>query len=489
MKPFGRNRGTVGGDSNEPAQEEVAPRRAAGNFRTIALIVATALFMQNLDATVLTTALPTLAREFDVAAPVLSFVLTAYLIALAVFIPASSYVADRFGARTVFQLAIAVFMTGSLACGFATSLEMLIVARFMQGVGGAMMLPVGRLLLLRNVEKCDLVSAISWLTMPALIGPIVGPPLGGLVVTYLEWRWIFWINLPVGALGIVLVRLFIPEVRESHRTGFDFAGFALSGVALASLLFGLQLSARSDRFGLTFGLLAGGGVASLAYIAHARKAASPILDLSLLRIATFRLSVVGGTLIRVTQGAIQFLLPMMIQIAFGRTAATSGLITMAMALGAFAMKGVARPLLARLGFRNVLLCVGLLSPLTFGLIGFAQAEWPLAILFAALLVGGFLISLQFTAYNTIAYADVETERMSRATSFYATFQQLTLSVGVCLAATMLAFAMRWHDNVSPDAGDFSTAIWSVTAVSLFAVLSNWRFARDAGVELSGHGRK
>ena len=455
------------------------------HYRRTALIVATGLFMQNLDATVLATALPTVARDFGVPPPSISQALTSYLLALAIFIPASGYAADRFGARGIFQAAIALFAAGSLACGLSTSLQMLIVARFVQGMGGAMMVPVGRLLLLRSVEKRDLVSAISWLTMPAMIGPILGPPVGGAIVTYLDWRWIFWINLPMGAAGIALIRRYIADTPPEGRAMFDAAGFVYCGVALSTLLFGLQLSTEAGRGPVALALLAVGVVMSTLYLRHARRSRAPLLDPSLLGIPTFRLSVLGGTLIRVTQGAQPFLLPMMLQLSFGLSAAASGGIMVAMAAGGFAMKGVARPLLKRLGFRNTLTVVGVLAPLSYAVTGLFRPGWPVVALAGVLLVCGFLSSLQFTAYNTIAYADVEQGRMSRATSFYATFQQLSMSLGVCIAAGALTLAMRWKGDTDPQFADFSVAIWTVAAISLCAIVINMRFAGDAGAELSG----
>ena len=457
-----------------------------GGYRRTALIVACALFMQNLDATVLTTALPVLAREFAVSPADISLALTGYLLALAVFIPASGPVADRFGSRRTFQLAIALFMLGSIACGFSQRLETLVMARFLQGAGGAMMVPVGRLVLLRSVEKRDLVPAMAWLTMPAMIGPILGPPVGGAIVTWLEWRWIFWINVPMGLLGIALVGLYIPESTPTARKPFDMIGFLLCALALGPLIFGLQLAGRASQWTLVALLLATGGLAGLLYLRHARRVPNPLLDPALLHIPTFRLSVIGGTLIRITQGAMPFLMPMLLQLAFGLTAAASGGTTLASAMGAFVMKGAARRLLWRFGFRTTLTVIGLLAPLAYSFTGLIRHDWPIAAIFALLLVCGFLISLQFTAYNAIAYADVEADRMSQATSFYATFQQLSLSLGICIGASALGLAMHWNGHVQPTFGDFTVAIWTVTAISLCAVFSNRAFAADAGAALSGH---
>lgn len=455
------------------------------NYRTVAMIIATAMFMENLDATVLATALPTMARDFGVPAPAMSVALTAYLLALAIFIPASGFIADRFGARSVFRAAIGLFMAGSLACGLSPSLETMVAARFLQGIGGAMMMPVGRLVLLRSVAKRDMVSAMSWLIMPALIGPILGPPVGGFIVTYLDWRWIFWLNLPIGLAGIVLVGLFIADVSEPVRHRFDPLGFGLSGVALGCLLSGFELSSRAGHGGLAAALVAIGLATGILYARHAHRRAHPILDLSLMRVPTFRLSVLAGSLTRITQGAQPFLLPLMMQLGFGLSAAQSGLMTVATAIGSFAMKPVALPILRRFGFRTSLLVLGTLGSAGYALCGLFRPGWPLPVIFAAMVASGFLMSFQFTAYNTIAYDEIDKQRMSAATSFYSTFQQLTLSLGICTAASILHLAMTIGHRAAPAFADFSAAFWVVTAISAAAVLVNARFERDAGAELTG----
>lgn len=454
-------------------------------YRTVALIIACAMFMENLDATVLATALPTMARDFAVRAPEMSVALTAYLVALAMFIPASGVVADRFGAKNVFRAAIGVFVLGSLACGLAPTLTTMALARFVQGIGGAMMMPVGRLVLLRSVAKRDMVSAMSWLIMPALIGPIVGPPVGGFIVTYLDWRWIFWLNLPIGVIGILLVGRFIVDVREPAVHRFDAAGFLLSALALGCLLFGFELASRAGQGAVAATLIVVGAGAALLYWRHARRSAHPILDLSLMRVPTFRLSVLGGSLTRVTQGAQPFLLPLMMQLAFGLSAAESGAMTLATAIGSFGMKGVAPRLLRRFGFRTSLIWLGLASSAGYAACGLFRPDWPLPAVFAVMLVSGFLMSFQFTAYNTIAYDEIAKERMSAATSFYSTFQQLMLSLGICAGATALHVSMALAGRTRPDFPDFSVAFWSVTAISLGALFVNRRFDPSAGAEISG----
>lgn len=466
--------------------EDLGPTASSANYRLIALIVASALFMEFVDATVLATALPTMARDFGVRAPAMSVALTAYLLALAIFIPASGSLADRYGSRTVFRAAILLFMLGSLACGQSRSLDMIVVSRFVQGIGGAMMIPVGRLVLLRSVAKHDLVNAMSWLLVPALIGPIIGPPLGGLIVTFLDWRWIFYINLPMGLLGFWLVGRFIANVREETTSPFDTRGFLLSGVSLGCLLFGFEMVSRPGEGRLAATLMAIGIVAGAGYIRHARGRTGAILDLTLMRDPTFRLSVIAGSITRLTQGAQPFLLPLMMQLGFGYSAARSGTITVATAIGSLAMKGFAQRILKRFGFRRALIFNGVVATVGYATCGLFRPDWPTWAMFSVLCLSGFFMSFQFTAYNTIAYDGVDKQHMSSATAFYSTFQQLMLSLGICVAAVVLHLAMVLHGHATPSLADFSAAFWVVTAISFSATIWNLRFAPDAGSEISGH---
>ncbi len=465
---------------------EMGPPAVGSNYRLVALIISSALFMEFVDATVLATALPTMARDFGVHPPEMSIALTSYLLALAIFIPASGSLADRFGSRTIFRVSILLFMLGSLACGQSQTLEFMVVSRFVQGIGGAMMIPVGRLVLLRSVAKRDMVSAMSWLLVPALIGPILGPPLGGFIVTYLDWRWIFYINIPVGILGFWLVGRFIADVREEEPGAFDTAGFILSGLSLGCLLFGFEMVSRSGRGAIAVLLMVTGVLAGILYFRHARRRKGAILDLDLMRDETFRLSVIAGSITRITQGAQPFLLPLMMQVGFGFSAARSGTITVATAIGSLAMKSVAPRVLRRFGFRRSLIWNGVLSTIGYATCSLFEPTWPIWMIFCVLALSGFFMSFQFTAYNTIAYDGVDKRQMSSATAFYATFQQLTLSLGICVAAMALHLAMLAQGHDLPSLSDFSVAFWVVTAISLTAAFWNARFADDAGAEISGH---
>ena len=461
------------------------------NYRTTALIIASALFMEQLDSTVLATALPTMARYFDVSPSHMSIALTSYLLSLAVLIPASGALADRFGARTVFSAAIVTFIVGSILCAQAPNLPALVAARLLQGAGGAMMIPVGRLVLLRSVDKRDMVSAMSWLLVPALVGPILGPPVGGLIVTYLDWRWIFYINVPIGLLGLALAHFFIENTRSPTRQPFDVVGFVLSGVCLACLLFGFEtLSRRAGETSVALALVGAGLTSGAAYIVYAgrQRRLTPILDLSLMRLRTFRVSVIAGSLSRITQGAQPFLLPLMMQIAFGLSAAESGLLTFATACGSMAMKAAAGPVLRRFGFRSTLIWNGVFSSLLYATCAAFRPGWPHWAIFVVLGVCGFSMSLQFTAYNVVAYDDIPAERTAAANSFYTTFQQLTLSFGICAGALALTTSKLIGGHAHATVGDFSTAFLVVTAISLLASPICLGYSRNAGAEMSGHRR-
>ncbi|MDE2334141.1 MAG: MFS transporter [Rhodospirillales bacterium] len=469
----------------EPPPDETA--RRGHNPIIVLLIVATAMFMEQLDGTVLATALPTMAQRFHVDPLHMNVALTAYLLTLAMFIPASGKIADRFGSRTVFRAAIGLFTLGSILCAQAPTLWALVAARMLQGAGGALMSPVGRLVMLRVVSKSELVRAMAWLMLPATIGPIVGPPLGGFLVTYLSWHWIFYINVPIGLAGIVLVSIYIEQMKEETPEPFDLRGLILAGTALASLMFGLEMASRGVGSVTVVTLLAVIGIgASLLYAVHARRHPHPMLDFSLLRIPTMRLSLACGTLSRISVGAMPFLMPMMFQLGFGYSAAQSGLITFASSIGSLVVRGLAPGIIKRMGFRQVLIWIGALATLLLALAAAFRPGWPLWAIYALLITIGFFQSLQFMAYNTIAYADVSREQMSAATSFYTTFQQMALSLGIATSAAALAVSIRIAGHPGPELSDFSISLLFVSAISMAAPLLATRMDANAGAEMSGH---
>jgi EmrB/QacA subfamily drug resistance transporter len=473
-------------DSALPIPPVSARVRTGNATRLTAVIVASALFMQNLDSTVIATALPTMAKAFGSDPVHMNVALTSYLLSLAVFIPASGWMADRYGTRTVFRAAIAVFTIGSVLCGRADSLDFLVAARVLQGMGGAMMVPVGRLVLLRTVAKSELVAAMAWLTMPALIGPVIGPPIGGFIVTYFSWRWIFDINVPIGILGIAAVTLFVSNVREPNPRRFDGWGLLWSGLGLSGLMFGLETAGRGV-FPLvaTAAMIGAGLVGAVSYLVHARRHPDPLLDLGLLRLPSFAVPVGAGTLFRVGIGAIPFLLPLMLQVGFGRTAAQSGMVTFASSAGALVMKPAAQFLLRRLGFRDTLVWNGVLSAVLLALCGAFRPTWPAAAIYAVLLAGGFFRSLQFTAFNALAYADIPRARMSAATSLYSCIQQLSITLGISCGAAALEISMALNHRAVPAVPDFAVAFLAVACVALLAAPAALAMPRDAGAELAG----
>jgi EmrB/QacA subfamily drug resistance transporter len=455
----------------------------------VPLIVACALFMENLDATVLSTALPAIANDLHQSPIQLKLALTSYLLTLGVFIPASGWVADRWGARLIFRLAILVFALGSALCGLANSIQFLVLARALQGIGGAMMVPVGRLVILRSVARSEMVGALAWLTIPALIGPVVGPPLGGLITTYYTWRWIFWINLPIAALGLVLATLFIPETRMAGVGRFDFTGFVLSGMGLSTLVAG---SSAADTpaipLPITIGLFIVGTICSVLYYFHAKRCPAPILDLSLLKYPTFRSGITGGSFFRIGIGSLPLLLPLLFQLGFGFSPLGSGLMTFVAAVGAMGMKTTAGGILKRFGFRTTLAINSVLCAFTLVAPAAFNLSTPIWLMSLVLLVGGFFRSLQFTCINAITYAEIDQPQMSQATSFSSVAQQLSLSLGITVGAAVLQAELTLRGEPRLTIADFWLAFLVVSLFSLVAGLSFLRLPRDAGEEVAGRKR-
>jgi EmrB/QacA subfamily drug resistance transporter len=452
----------------------------------VPLIVASALFMQNLDSTVVATALPAIAQDFGSNPIHLKLALTTYLLTIAVFLPASGWMADRFGARLVFRAAIAVFMVGSALCGLSRSIEMLVFARIVQGIGGSMMVPVGRLVVLRTVPKSELVAALSWLTVPALVGPILGPPVGGFLTTYASWPWIFWINIPVGVLGIVLATRYVPDLHGEGRIRFDTSGFFMTGLGLAAFMTGsttLGLNLLPLAVDVIF--IAGGVALLIAYWLHARRSNHPILDLSLFRIPTFWHSVIGGSVFRLGIGATPFLLPLLLQLGFGMNPFQSGLITFATAIGAVVMKFTAPQIIKRYGFRNVMIVNTVVTAVFTALPAIFVPTTPAVVMVSLLLIGGFFRSLQFTAINALSFADVSHSQMSQATTMTSVAQQIAVSLGITIGAIALQLSSTAHGGAIT-ADVFWPAFVTVGITTLLSVVSFWMLAPDAGTEMSGH---
>ena len=450
------------------------------------MIIGCALFMQTLDSTVISNALPTMARSLHEDPVTLNLAITAYLLSAAVFLPISGWAADRFGAKNIFRIAIVTFATSSLFCGLSQNLPELVAARMFQGMAGAMMAPVGRLVLLKSVPKSELVRAMSYLTMPAMLGPVLGPPVGGFIVTYFSWRWIFFINIPVAVLGVVLVSIFIENVREESAMRLDWRGFILTGFGLAGIVYGFEnLGRNAMPFSTILGLLLGGCVCLGVFAWHARRTPHAILDLSVFRLPSFMTSTIGGTPMRMAMGATPFLLALLLQMGFGLSALEAGLITFTSAAGALLMKATARPIIAWFGFKNVLVFNTVITGVTFMSYGLFRATTPHVWIICTLLVGGFFRSLQFTALNAMAYADVDQPRMSRASSLASMAQQLSQSLGIGLAAILLGMLRHGHATHGLRASDITPAFFIIGAISFLGLAFFLPLPHDVGAEVSG----
>ena len=456
----------------------------ASPVRTIPLIIASALFMENMDSTVIATSLPAIAADLGTDPIVLKLAFTTYLLSLTIFIPISGWCADRFGAKHVFRAALGVFMLGSIACGFSQSLGWLVAARALQGVGGAMMVPVGRIIILRTVSKSQLVDALAWLTIPALLGPLVGPPIGGFITTYFDWRWIFWMNIPIGLLGILAATRLMPNTVEEKVPSLDLRGFLLSALGLSSWVFGFTIVGRDllPNYSV-LALIVFGSICLTLYVRHALSIQEPILDLRLLRIQSFRAGVVGGSFYRIGVGAFPFLMPLMFQLGFGFTAFQSGLLTCFAAAGAIAMKFSTSRLLRRFGFRKLLIANGIVSCCVMAAYGLLTATTSFMVISLLLLIGGFLRSLQFTALNALSYADIDRNEASKATSLYTVALQISLSAGVAVAAFILESAQALRGSPDILASDFSIAFLLVAGVAAFSVLQFLWLGANAGASV------
>jgi EmrB/QacA subfamily drug resistance transporter len=467
-----------------PASRQSHPEYALK--RTIPLILAVALFMENMDSTVISTSLPAIATDIGTSPIALKLALTAYLVSLAIFIPISGWMGDKFGAKRIFRIAIAVFVLGSVACAAAGSLGAFVGARFLQGMGGAMMTPLARLVLVRATPRRELVAAMAWLTIPGLIGPLVGPPIGGFITTYFSWHWIFLINVPIGLAGIWLAGRFLPDVELAGSPPLDIPGFLLSAAAASGIVFGLSvvsLPALPPIVGVATLLI--GVAAGLLYVRHARRKAHPILDLSLFRIPVFRAAISGGSIFRIGNGAVPFLLPLMFQLGFGMTPFQSGMLTFASALGAIAMKFLASTMLKTGGFRTVLIATVLLTACFVAANGLFMPQTSPAIIIPVLIGAGFLRSLFFTSANTLVFADVEDRDASQATAIAAASQQVSIALGVAVGGGILeATAVLTGEPVGLSA--FSTAFFIVAAITVLSVIPFMRLRPDAGNSVSGH---
>ena len=450
-----------------------------------ALLVAGAFFMEFIDGTVIATALPDMAKSFGVQAVDLNIGISAYLITLAVLIPASGWIADRFGARKVFTLALAIFTLASVLCGLSESLESFVAMRILQGIGGALMVPVGRLAVLRTTPKHQLITAIATLTWPALVAPIIGPPLGGFITSYANWRWIFFINVPLGILAIALALRFIPDIHDDERRPFDITGFIATSVAMVSL------GTQQPQGWLTAGLLALGTVTFLFALHHFHRTAWPMIRLDAMNVPTFRVTMYGGSLFRASISAVPFLLPLMFQVGFGMNAFHAGSLVLAVFVGNLTIKPATTPLIRWLGFKKLLLINGALNVLALLACALITPQTPVWVILLVLYLGGVFRSIQFTGVSTLAFADVPAAQMSYANTLFSTATQLAVGLGISLAA----IGIRIGDVVSEKLAlgnvpgiSFRLAFVAIAIICLVGMVDTLRLTRDAGSAVSNKNR-
>ncbi|MDB5507238.1 MAG: permease [Devosia sp.] len=454
--------------------------------RITPLVLAVALFMENMDATVIATSLAAIATDIGTEPIALKLALTAYLVALAIFIPVSSWMADRFGSKNVFRWAILVFILGSIACAFANSLLTFVAARFLQGMGGAMMTPIARLMLVRATPRNQLVNAMAWLTIPGLIGPIVGPPFGGFLTTFLSWHWIFLINVPIGLIGMLLVGKFLPETRRNTPRGIDLVGFFLAGTAFALFAFGLSvisLPALPPIIGIIATIT---GIAiGAVYARHAFRVENPILDLRLFRFPFFRSAVFAGTFFRLGVGATPFLFPLLLQIVYGMTPFQSGSITFATAVGALVAKFPASWIFRNFGFRAALVAATGLATLGIIAMAFYDPVIPLAVVVAVLLGFGFAQSIFWTGASAFVFADIDDKDSGQANVISQVWGQLNFALGVALGGGVLE-ASHLIRGGEIDVHDFQAAFLVCAAVCTLSTALFLRLPKNAGSALHSH---
>ncbi len=458
--------------------------------RVTPLILAVAMFMEMMDATVIATSLPAIAADIGTDPVALKLAMTAYLVSLAMFIPLSGWIADRFGARRVFCWAIVVFVIGSLCCAFSFSLETFVGSRFLQGMGGSIMTPLARLVLVRSTEKKDLVNAMAWLTLPALIGPLMGPPLGGFLTTYVSWHWIFFINVPIGIFGIIAAVLYLPKFERQPTDPIDWPGFVMTSIAFSGILFGLSvisLPVLPPLVGISATVI--GVISGWMYLRHAKKAPHPVLNPQIFQHDLFRRITLASFFFRVAMGTTPFLLPLMMQLGFGYTPFEAGLVMLFGAAGAITAKSFVKPAYKSFGFRNVVVVTTAISSLVFVATGLFHPTTPIWAMMAVMMCAGLARSTYFTGSNAVMFGDIESKEAAQASVIFAVSVQLGLATGVALAGGLLE-VRTLITGAALSVEDFQWAFMAVALFSLLAFLPVIGVSRTAGAEVSGYyGRR
>ena len=453
------------------------------NVDLVIILVAATFFMENLDGTIITTALPSMAKDFGVSAVDVASGMTSYLLTLAVLIPVSGWFSDRFGARRIFTLAIAIFTGASILCGLSDSLLMFIFARVLQGVGGALMVPVGRTVVLRGTPKEGVIRAIALITWPGLVAPVVGPAIGGFITTYASWHWIFFINVPLGLIGILMSLYLLEPEKEIQHKPFDYVGFILGGLALSTLIYGLELSHHLEKnYIMVLATMGVFGFSTYFAYHHLRKCDHPLVDLKLLDIPTFSVSIEAGLFFRSTLAAIPFLMPLLFQLQFGMDPFAAGLMVLSIFIGNLAMKAVTSPILHRFGFKRVMIINGVLSILSIIACIFIDPNMPISIIVAILFLNGIFRSMQFTSINTIGFADLAPGQISSASAITSASMQLGNTLGVALASLGLVVAHSLGDaqTSSLSLQDFQMSLAFIAFISFMGLVCLFRLPSNAG---------
>jgi EmrB/QacA subfamily drug resistance transporter len=448
--------------------------------------VAATFFMEYLDTTIVATALPQMARSFAVGPNEVSLGMTAYMLTLAVFIPVSGWIADRFGSRTVFGGALVLFTVASVLCGLSTGLGFFTAARVLQGLGGAMMVPVGRMIVVRNTDKSRLMKAISTITWPAIVAPVVGPTVGGFITTYASWHWVFFLNVPFGLAALAAIAKYVPNQRNGSQRSMDIGGFVLSGAALISLLYGTELASRQDaRIAYAVGFMLAGVILGSVAVRHFRRVRDPLLDLTTLGVPTYAVTVLWGSATRIGIEAVPYLAPLLFQIGFGLSAFQSGLLLLAAAVGNLSMKVFTTPILRRFGFRTVAMVASAVAAVFVAGYGWLFPSTPLAVMLVVLFVYGLARSLQFTALATLAYADVEDPQKGPASTLWSVAQQMAVGMGIAFGALCLRISttLGAEPRLKTQAFVFGDFRWAFVAAGVLIAVSIIGYARlpaDAG---------
>ncbi|MBP2171094.1 EmrB/QacA subfamily drug resistance transporter [Erwinia toletana] len=464
------------------------PDADAGRISGVALLVASAFFMEFLDGTVIATALPEMANAFGVSAVDLNIGISAYLLTLAVLIPASGWVAERFGGRNVFCLALLIFTLSSLFCGLTHNVSEFVLMRILQGIGGAMMVPVGRLVVLRTTKKEHLIKAIATLTWPALVAPILGPPLGGFITTWASWHWIFFLNVPLGIIAMILTLRIMPNQSADKQRPFDAIGFVSLGITMLCLVAGLEMFSQENlNPASAVALMAAGLLALLWAVRHLRRSQSPLVRLNALAVPSFRITMRGGFILRATISSAPFMLPLMFQVGFGMDAFQAGTLVLAVFAGNLAMKPATTPLIHHFGFKKLLMVNGIVCVLSLLGCAFLTPDSPEIITLVLLFIGGLSRSMQFTAISSLAFAEVPPQEMSSANTLFSTSLQLASGLGVTLGALSIrtgAWLTSWLQLPAGRGMDFRLGFVVIAAITALALFDISKLAADAGRNIS-----